>query len=525
MNGTDLRVNPDHSRSFGYVARVFGFLIACALTAGALHAEEAALPPLSEETEACIACHEAVTPGIVEDWRRSRHARSMPSEALTKPALERRISAESVPPRLAQVAVGCYECHSLNAEAHTDNFDHFDFQINIVVSPPDCATCHPAETKEYAKSKKAHAVGNLEKNPIYSLLVATNIGVKEVRDDGEILAHAPSEAAKMDACFGCHGTHVEVKGTRRVETDLGPIEVPNLTNWPSQGVGRINPDGSMGACTACHPRHGFSIATARKPYTCGQCHLEPDVPALNVYKESKHGNMYSSEGGKWNWDAVPWKVGADFKAPTCAACHVSLLTGPDGKDVIAPQTHDFGARLWVRLFGLPYAHPQPRHGDTSVIRNADGQPLPTTFGGVPASEEYLLSEKEQADRKAVMQGVCKSCHSTQWTEGHFAKMEKTVEETNLMTLAATRLVQEAWARGLADPENPFDENIEQLWVEQWVFYASSTRYASAMSGPDYAAFKNGWWELTRNLQRMRDFLKFAAGEEPAKKKRGRKAQK
>jgi len=25
-----------------------------------------------------------------------------------------------------------------------------------------------------------------------------------------------------------------------------------------------------------------------------------------------------------------------------------------------------------------------------------------------------------------------------------------------------------------------------------------------MSGPDYTAFKNGWWELTRNFEEMRN---------------------
>jgi hypothetical protein len=27
-----------------------------------------------------------------------------------------------------------------------------------------------------------------------------------------------------------------------------------------------------------------------------------------------------------------------------------------------------------------------------------------------------------------------------------------------------------------------------------------------MAGPDYASFKNGWWDLTRNLEEMRDYL-------------------
>jgi hypothetical protein len=75
-----------------------------------------------------------------------------------------------------------------------------------------------------------------------------------------------------------------------------------------------------------------------------------------------------------------------------------------------------------------------------------------------------------------------------------------------MVLAATGLVQEAWKRDLADGANPFDETIEMLWVRQWVIYANSVRYGSAMMGPDYMAFKNGWWSLTENLKKMEDHV-------------------
>ena len=37
----------------------------------------------------------------------------------------------------------------------------------------------------------------------------------------------------------------------------------------------------------------------------------------------------------------------------------------------------------------------------------------------------------------------------------------------------------------------FDEANEQKWIREWLFYANSVRYAAAMSGPDYATFKNG----------------------------------
>jgi len=41
-------------------------------------------PPVSEETSACLGCHKEYTPGIVEDWLRSRHSKTMPTVAMKK---------------------------------------------------------------------------------------------------------------------------------------------------------------------------------------------------------------------------------------------------------------------------------------------------------------------------------------------------------------------------------------------------------------------------------------------------------
>ncbi|MBN1222764.1 MAG: hydroxylamine oxidase [Candidatus Aminicenantes bacterium] len=460
-------------------------------------------PALSQQTEECLGCHETYSPGIVEDWRSGSHAHITPAQAMTKPLPARKISSTTVKESLLNVTVGCYECHGLNADVHKDNFNHFDNKINVVVSPDDCAVCHAAEREQFASSKKAHALGNLEKNPVYHKLVETITSTKELRKE-RIEQKDSSYNAKAETCYGCHGTEVTVKGKRLLETDAGAIEIPQLANWPNQGVGRINPDGSRGACTACHLRHSFSIAIARKPDTCSQCHLDPDLPAWNVYRESKHGNIFHSLQGNWNWESIPWTVGKDFKAPTCSACHNSLLVSPEG-DVIAERSHDFGARLWVRIFGLIYAHPQPKMGDTYNIKNKDDLPLPTTFTGEEASA-FLLDKEAQALRQKTMRKVCSSCHSSDWADGHFAKLRITIEETDKMVLTATEILLEAWDKELADTSNPFDEMIEQKWLLQWLFYANSVRYASAMSGPDYAAFKNGWWNLTKNLQEMRHFI-------------------
>ena len=81
-----------------------------------------------------------------------------------------------------------------------------------------------------------------------------------------------------------------------------------------------------------------------------------------------------------------------------------------------------------------------------------------------------------------------------------------------MTRTATNILLTAWekgaAKGLNQKDSIFNEAIEKKWVEQWLFYANSTRYASAMSGADYGAFANGRWYMSKNIQEMIDWLKF-----------------
>ncbi len=460
-------------------------------------------PPISPQTQTCLGCHTNVTPGIVADWQSSRHAQTTVGDALKVTGAAKIVSSDNIPDNLKQYAVGCYECHTLNASAHKDNFNHMGIQVNVIVSPNDCKTCHATEVAQYAGTKKANAYGNLENNAVFAALVNTVDSGKEVKD-GTLTSLDATDYAKAETCLACHGTQVTVDGTKQVTTKMGDMEFPNLVGWPNQGVGRINPDGSMGACTPCHPRHSFSIEVARKPNTCGQCHLEPDVPAWDVYRESKHANIMFSKENVFDWNAVPWKIGKDFTAPTCAVCHMALIADPQGQ-VLVERSHDFGARLWVRLFGLIYTAPQPKSGDTTILKNKDGLSLPTAFTGEIATDG-LIDKNQQDARKAEMTKVCTACHSTAWTNSRFAAIDQTNAETDKMTLAATQLMLKAWNSGLANNKNPFDEGIEQKWIAEWLFYGNSVRYGTAMGGYDYATFENGWWDLNHNLQEMQDWI-------------------
>ena len=214
--------------------------------------------------------------------------------------------------------------------------------------------------------------------------------------------------------------------------------------WPNRGVGRLNMDGSLGACSACHSRHQFSIETARNPATCSECHSGPDVVAYKVYIASKHGKVYAAQAKHWNLDAVPWTLGKDFNAPTCASCHMSLLVDGDGNQ-IAARSHRMNDRLWWRLLGLIYSHPHPQKPDTSIIKSPDGLSLATALDGRPASK-FLISSEEQQKRRQTMGKICQACHSSQWVAGQWANLEQSIKSSDAMTKTATALMQEIWQK-------------------------------------------------------------------------------
>jgi len=79
-----------------------------------------------------------------------------------------------------------------------------------------------------------------------------------------------------------------------------------------------------------------------------------------------------------------------------------------------------------------------------------------------------------------------------------------------MTLTATKIISQIWrerlAQGLPQGKKIFDEAIEKTWVEQWLFYVNSNRFAEAMSGADYEVFANGRWAMAKNIQTLYDWL-------------------
>lgn len=373
---------------------------------------------MSKQAVACVQCHKAENPGIFSDWAHSRHANAN---------------------------ISCLDCHQAAegdldiAKEHFKVYEKGNNQwataeyrtaISGVVTPKDCSRCHPDEAKQYARSKHANTL-----QIIWQIDPWLNYGLN-------------SDFERLNGCFTCHGTVLKV--------DKNGVLDP--MTWPNVGVGRLNLDGSLGSCSSCHTRHRFSVAEARKPDTCGQCHLGPDHPQWEIYNESKHGSIMRSEGQKWNWTAAPgtWTAGVDYRSPSCAACHMS------GSGTVL-TTHDVTERIsWEMQAPL-------------TVRPENFKPWPskTTW---------------QSERKK-MEAVCKQCHSEIWIKSHFTQMDGAVKEYNdIYFKPVKKKLGELYAKGLLPKDAFFKAPIWVMFYELWHHQGRRARMGAAMMAPDYS-----WW--------------------------------
>jgi len=342
----------------------------------------------------CMTCHKEKSLGLYQQWFMSQHAVHK---------------------------VTCINCHGAQ-KSDKDGFMHEGALIATVVTPRDCGACHQKNTAEVENSHHATAGQILESQDAY-------------------LAHvAGGRPAAITGCESCHGAKMEI--------DPGSPNKLSKKTWPNSGIGRLNPDGSRGSCTACHTRHSFSVAQARKPEACSKCHLGPDHPQKEVYEESKHGNAYYTHLDEMNIDSDWWVVGVDyFEAPTCATCHMTATAA-------TASTHDVGERISWTL-----RPPVSKHQDNWQAKRAD------------------------------MKTVCVTCHSSSFADGHYYQFDALVKLYNeKFTIPAGEIMEIVKERELLETPASFGNKIEWTYWELWHHEGRRARHGAAMMGPDYT-----WW--------------------------------
>ena len=374
----------------------------------------------------CISCHGAEDdPGIYGEWKKSTHAAKN---------------------------VDCYDCHKAK-QGEKAAFAHHGAFIQVIVTPNTCANCHAAEVAQQQRSHHAKA-GNILAS-LDNLL-------------GEVIGGPASVNA---GCLQCHGSTVVLDDKGR----------PTPQTWPNTGIGRINPDGSLGSCSACHARHSFSSAQARTPDTCGKCHMGPDHPQLEIYNESKHGILYRAKIKEMNLESKKWVVGVDYTAaPTCATCHMSATREQK-------VTHDVGERIsWTLRPAVSTKLNMIRLSNGDEFDQPEGQPLPKVGDEVKGAKvTEILTWTQRRDK---MKDVCVTCHSANTVEGHYKQFDDVVELYNdkyAKPIAA--VMKELEDKGYLTHQ-PMDAKIKWTWFEIWHHEGRRARHGAAMNGPDYT-----WW--------------------------------
>ena len=342
----------------------------------------------------CMTCHKEKSPGLYKQWYMSQHAVHK---------------------------VTCIDCHGA-AKGDKDAFMHEGGRIATLVTPKDCGKCHKKEASEVGSSYHAAAGEILDSKDAY-------------------LAHvAAGEPVAILGCESCHGSKVQID-------PMSPNKL-SRKSWPNSGIGRLNPDGSKGSCSACHTRHSFSKAQARQPESCSKCHLGPDHPQKEIYEESKHGNVYYTHLNSMNINADHWTVGIDyFEAPTCATCHMSAT-------LTHGVTHDVGDRISWTL--------RP-----------------------PVSKRKDNWQQKQKNMKSV----CVACHGSAFADGHFYQFDAVVRLYNeKFAKPAGQLMSLVEKNKLLESPASFGNKIEWIYWEIWHHEGRRMRHGASMMGPDYT-----WW--------------------------------
>lgn len=238
--------------------------------------------PKGEQTAAsCIECHRKANPVLVAQYE---------SSAMFKPGRQNpRI------PKTTPEANSCAICHGTN---HTEIT-----QVKGRVSEKVCAACHAEIYKDHVTDLghsygpgPAGIGGNWDRNikvPHY--------------------AQMPRKVMEM----GCDPCHAQAGATDEPFWDAAQKKYTDLSSLTYRN-----------GCIACHTRHRFDPAEARRAEACMTCHMGPDHPNWEAYSTSKHGAIYLTDGQKWNWSKS--MAEASYNAPTCAYCHM-LYIDKDGK--------------------------------------------------------------------------------------------------------------------------------------------------------------------------------------------------
>jgi hydroxylamine dehydrogenase len=351
----------------------------------------------------CAECHTRQQYSVIHEYEMSKHA---------------------------EKGVNCLDCHQ--PAANQQKQEHNGFTISVKLTAGNCRTCHAPIYEEYLRSRHAGvswaAVFGAEGLSAEQVDFAERYQPGYARRPPHPFVRIEGPSAMTSGCANCHS------------------------------IGKPNEDGTIGTCTACHTRHTSSVAIARLPTTCGQCHMGPDHSQLEIYEESKHGIMFHAQEKLLNLEAPPKSLTTrDMFVPTCATCHMSGING-------LKVTHDPSDRLSYYLADpITKARPNKDHA------------------------------------QAAMKQVCNQCHAKTLIDRVYSEAESVVVNTNRQVQDASDIIAALKKDGLLNSP-PFSQPIDFVYFDLWHYDGRTSKHGAFMGGADFVQWHGNYPMLARTVQ-------------------------
>jgi hydroxylamine dehydrogenase len=351
--------------------------------------------------------------------------------------------AEKIPePRGVYKGTECVACHTSltpgivaqwNASKHASsgvycNACHgSDHATLIWPTGEQCQSCHPAQVDQFNNGK--HHLAWVSMVPVAKILEL-------------------DESTIVKGCGLCH--RIGSSG--------------NTTNWGPNTPGVATTPGSK--CDVCHTRHTFSVVEARKPEACSNCHMGFDHPAYEMYAGSKHGIIYATRGGDYNW-TYPYNERWPNQAPVCMTCHMdkgnhTVITSYGFYGIVGPNV------------GPPANDTEWTQDNAEVLKGLgvltpEGQPG-LLFDFVKNMRVARLSDEEFTRLRTVQMEICYRCHSTVYINQQFKHYDNVTKESIHLLAEGIRIVAELYKDGTIQQPGSYPYNYPFMLA----FYKSPT---------------------------------------------------
>ena len=345
----------------------------------------------------CAECHARLQYSVVHEYEMSAHARK---------------------------GVNCLDCHQ--PAANQDKMDHHGFVIAKHLTAGNCRSCHEGIYQEFLRSRHAapswaavHGAAGLSKEQV---AFSEQFQPGGANRPPNALVAPEGNSAVNSGCEQCHA------------------------------IGKPNDDGTIGTCTECHSRHTSSVALARLPSTCGQCHMGPDHSQIEIYSESKHGVMFAAQRNLLKLDADPRTLTTrDMFVPTCATCHMSGING-------LKVTHNPSDPLsWYLADQISTRRPN-----------------------------YMQAQIN-------MKQVCTQCHTQTLIDSVYKQADAVVASTNQKVQDAKNIMDGLHKDGVLTGQ-AFSQPIDFTFFNLWHYDGRTSKHGAFMGGADFVQW-HGNYEL------------------------------